>query len=194
MQLRFRRSRTLLVSSADQARAVHVVGDAAIATASVGHGRIIPLIIIDTSERQDLIEVIEAQEHLPPGDVVVQWGQLPNRDGHVALILRFERPTERAAVIEFDIVKQGILVEHILQSNALYLQAGKPGDRLKHDLTRPKMLVEVPDTGIRALWEKMHSNAVYKQARREGLGRWDAKEAARRYISQIRELAKFRMP
>jgi len=55
-------------------------------------------------------------------------------------------PTERAAVIEFEIVKQGILVEHILQSNGLYIQAGKVGDRLKHDLNRPKMLIEVPDT------------------------------------------------
>lgn len=160
---------------------------------TVGHGRLIPLIIIDTTNRPDLTEAIEAQVHLPAGDVVVQWGSLPKRHDHIALLLKFQRPTERAAVIEFEIVKQGILVEHILQSNGLYIQAGKVGDRLKHDLNRPKMLIEVPDTGIRAQWDKLYFDAVVKRVRKDGLGRRDAKEIARAFIGQIRELAKFRM-
>ena len=62
---------------------------------------------------------------MPAGDAVVQWGSLPKRRDYIALLIKFLRPIECAAVIEFDIAKQGILVEHILQSNGLYIQAGK---------------------------------------------------------------------
>ncbi|MEF2547114.1 hypothetical protein VQ045_08075 [Aurantimonas sp. E1-2-R+4] len=125
------------MQTAEEAQVAPIVGDAAIARVEIGHGRLIPLIIIDTTKRPDLAEVITAQAHLPPGDVIIQWGSLAKRYGRIALILTFQRPTERSAVIEFDVATQGNLVEHILQSNALYIQGGKVGDRLKHDLNRP---------------------------------------------------------
>jgi hypothetical protein len=193
MKLSLRRYQLIPMNSAEEARVVPIVGDAAIATAGVGHGRLIPLVILDTTNRPDLAEVIEAQAHLPAGDVIVQWRSLPKRRDHIALVLNFLRPTERAAVIQFDIAHQGILVEHILQSNRLYIQAGKVGDRLKHDITRPKMLIEVPDTGIRPRWDKLYFEAVVKRARKEGLLRRDAQDVARAAIGQVRELAKFRM-
>ncbi len=193
MKLRLRQHQFIPMNSAEEAQVVPIVGDAAIATVRVGHGRLIPLIIIDTTNRPDLAEMIKAQAHLPEGDVVVQWGTLPKRHDHIALVFKFQRPIERAAVVEFEITKQGILVEHILQSNALYIQAGKVGDRLKHDVDRPKMLIEVPDTGIRAVWDRLYFDAIFKRARRDGTGRFDAKKVARNYIEQIRELAQFRM-
>jgi hypothetical protein len=55
------------------------------------------------------------------------------------------------------------------------------------------MLIEVPDTGIRTQWDKLYFDAIFKRARKDGLGRRDAKEAARMFIGEIRELAKFRM-
>lgn len=193
MRLNLRRYQSIPIKNVEEAQVVPIVGNAAIASAGVGHGRLIPLIIIDTTNRPDLVEVIEAHLHLREGDVVVQWGSLAKRHDRIALFLRFQRPIERAAIIEFDIAKQGILVEHILQSNVLYIQAGKVGDRLKHDLNRPKMLIEVPDTGIRALWDRLYFDALVQRARKEGLGRRDAKVAARAVIGKIREVAKFRM-
>lgn len=193
MRLRPKRYSAINMNSAEEAQVVPIAGDAAIATVGTGHGRLIPLVILDTTKRPDLAEVIRVQAHFPAGDVVVQWGGLPKRPDHVALFLRFQRPTERAAVIEFDIAKQGILVEHILQSNALYIQSGKVGDRLIHDLNLPKMILEVPDTGFRAHWDKLYFDGVFKRMRKEGLGRSRAKEVARTYIEKIRELARFRM-
>ena len=46
------------------------------------------------------------------------------------------------------------------------------------------MLIEVPDTGIRSLWDKLFLNAVAKEMRDKGLGRCDAKEAARAVIGK----------
>ena len=54
------------------------------------------------------------------------------------------------------------------------------------------MLIEVPDTDIRALWDKLFFDAVVRRARKDGLSRRDAKEVAQAAIGQIRELAKFR--
>ena len=71
MRLSLRRYQSIPMNSAEEAQVVPIVGDAAIATVGVGHGRLIPL-IIDTTSRPDLAEVIKAQVHLPEGDVVVQ--------------------------------------------------------------------------------------------------------------------------
>jgi hypothetical protein len=193
MRLKPRRYAELLSSHPEEAKVVPIAGDAAIATVGTGHGRLIPLVILDTTERPDLAEVIRVQAHFPEGDVVVQWGQLPKRPDHVALFLRFMRPTERAAVIEFDSARQGILVEHTLMSQALYIQAGKAGDRLIHDLNLPKMLIEVPDTGFRRHWDKLYRDGVIARMVNEGLTRKVAKAAVGSYIDCIRELARFRM-
>ena len=193
MRLRFRRYQAIPVRTPEESQTLMIVGDAAIATVKVGHGRLIPLIIVDTTNRPDISEVIVMQGHLPAGDVVVQWGELAGRRDHIALILRFERPIEGMAIIEFEIAKQGILVEHILQSNALYIQSGVPGDRLGHDLDRPKMLVEVPDTNFKGKWEKLYFNAIIQRMRNNGLNRKVAKVAAQNYLTKVREIASFRI-
>lgn len=194
MRLRPARYTALPVGSPEEAKAVPVAGDAAIATIGTGHGRLIPLVILDTTERPDLAEVIRVQAHLLDGDVVVQWGQLRNRFSHIALFLRFTRPAARVAIIEFEIVKQGILVEHALMSQALYIQAGKAGDRLIYDLDLPKMLIEVPETGFRAHWDKLYHDAVVARIVAEGgLARKAAKAAASSYIQEIREVARLRV-
>jgi hypothetical protein len=192
MRRRIMRYQTVLVKSAE-AQAVPIVGDAAIATGNVGYGRLIPLIIIDTAKRPDLTEMINVQAHFESGDAIVQWAVLPKRSNHIALFLRFQRPVECAALLEFEIVKQGILVEQILRSNALYLQAGKPGDRLLHDLNCPKMLIEVPDTGVQAEWDKLFFNSMVKFIRQDGIKKRQAKQLAQSFIEQTRELARFRM-
>ena len=194
MRLRPARYTALPVGSPEEAKAVPIAGDAAIATVGTGHGRLIPLVILDTTERPDLAEVIRVQTHLLEGDVVVQWGQLPKRLSHIALFLRFTRPAARVAIIEFDIAKQGILVEHTLMSQALYIQAGKAGDRLIYDLNLPKMLIEVPETGFRPHWDKLYRDAVIARIVAEtGLARKAAKAAAGSYIERILEVARFRM-
>jgi hypothetical protein len=84
MRLRPKRYLKLYMSSPEEAKVVQIAGDAAIATVGTGHGRLIPLLILDTIERPDLAEVIRVQAHSPAGDVVVQWGALPERCNHIA--------------------------------------------------------------------------------------------------------------
>jgi len=60
----------------------------------------------------------------------------------------FQRPSELIVVIDFDIVKQGILVDQILTSKGLYIQAGRDGDRFKTKPDAKKIIIEIPDTGF----------------------------------------------
>ena len=180
--------------------AVPIAGDGAIATGGIGYGRLIPLLILDTTNRPDLNEAIRIQSSVPSGDVEVSWGNILTNPiyvlknhKHITLFICFKRPTNRNAIIEFDVVKRGILVESILTANAVYIQAGKPGDRISHDFNRPKMLIEVPDTGFRSHWDAMFSKGLIKYFRSKGLGRNEAKSAVKEYLKQLRDINQFRM-
>lgn len=194
MRLPFSRSHEFKVNHPREAKAVPIAGDAAIATPGTVDGKLVPLLILDTRERPDIAEAIKNQASFPEGDVTTAWGKVLGGNSDVALFLRFLRPTEVSAVIEFAIPERGILVEHILMAKAVYLQAGKPGDRLVHDTERQKMIVEVPDTGFRPQWDKIYAKSVTKRFRTEGLSRTEAKSATKRYVEEIRGIARFRVP
>lgn len=100
---------------------------------------------------------------------------------------------ELAVILDFDILKQGGLVDQILTSNALYLQPGQDGDRFVANPNAPKVLVEVPDTGFGKPWTKMFHQRVVKDMRKRGLNRQQAKQAANQFIKEWREFGQFRM-
>lgn len=193
MRLGRRKYTRIDVKTSDQGKIVKVVADPVIATAGRVNGKLVPLLILDTTERPDLVELVRVHQKFVEGDVTVQWGALEGRLDHIALFLRFLRPTERVAIIEFDMPKQGALVDQILTAGAVYLQPGKPGDKLIHDLEVPKVIVEIPDTGFRAYWEKIYLKSVFGQLRRSGLSRTEARKAASDVISRMREIGHFQM-
>jgi hypothetical protein len=119
----FRRYKKIPLHNEQQKRPVPIVGDAAIATATIANGRLIPLIIADTEGRGNLDELIRLHEHLPPGDVEIQWGELVRSTGKLTLLLSFIRPVATIAILQFDIVTQGILVDQILAAKVFYLQS-----------------------------------------------------------------------
>lgn len=170
-----------------------MVGDGAIATVTLGEGRMIPVVIIDTSERPDVEDLIKAQEQQPPGDVESRWGRLSRSKQYISLVLAFERPSNVLLILEFDVVKQGVLIESILTSKALYIQPGRMGDRLCSTLDNSRILVEVPEGAFRQEWRNIWHRELGKHFRKEGLKRSDAREAARTVISQLHEICGFRM-
>lgn len=116
-----------------EAEAVAVVADAGIATVGVGDGRMIPLLILDTSKRPDIEDMVKAHHAMDgQGDVKAQWGR-PDTffdKGMVSLILTFEKPSYSLIILRLDIGKYGGLVDQIIRSQGVYIQPGRPGDRL----------------------------------------------------------------
>ncbi|HYT94994.1 MAG TPA: hypothetical protein VEL76_40130 [Gemmataceae bacterium] len=173
---------------------VAIVADGAIA-GQVVEGANVPLVILDTTKRPDIVEAIRVHAHLPPGDVAFRWGGIKGHPDDVLLVLDFQRPIETRAVLRFSIANQGILVEAALTAKGIYLQAGKPGDRLKHDPYRPKMFVELPDTGFRPKWDELFVSRMTAVIRTEHrLPQREAEPLARKLIEQLRTITTFRMP
>jgi hypothetical protein len=175
--------------------ALCIVADGAIAHPGVGEGRLIPFVILDTSSRPDLEEFILVHQYVGAGDVKCQWGQLIGHDNTVSLILSFSRPATLVAIVEFDLQRNhGVLVQQVLGTKALYIQAGREGDRLKNDVNLPKVILEVPDTGFgRKSWDKIYSQYTMAKMRERGLNRADAKRAAKEAIEELRKLGTVRI-
>jgi hypothetical protein len=171
---------------------VPIISDGALATVIVGEGRLIPVLILDTSKRSDIEDLVKAHALLPPGDVKSRWGYLNQSKNNIALILSFERPSNILVIIEFNIVDQGVLIEQILNANALYIQPGKKGDRPSDTFNNPRILVEIPDTiGFIKEWKNIWLKEL---AKKYGLKPQKARVILEKFISDIQAISKFRIP
>ncbi len=172
---------------------VPIVADGSIATVYFGDGRNIPVLIIDTAKRPDIVDLVEAQEEQPPGDVTSSWGRLSKSKKLISLVLEFKRPSQTTVILEFNIVKQGILVESILTAQSLYLQPGRPGDRLRNTINNNKIVAEIPGMEFRKVWDKLFQTELEAYLRKKGLNRKTSREEAKYIISELSQLVSFRM-
>ena len=170
---------------------VPIVGDGAIATEQVLGGRLVPVLILDTSQRPDVAELVRVHQFLPPGDVTSVWGYRSVRARTVLLVLDFLRPSELKVLLKFDIAGQGKLVDFILDARAVCLQDGIPGDRLLTTMDHDRMIVEVTASPPR--WDKLLTRELKRDSRRKGSTRQQASEAAERTIGEWRHLQKLRI-
>jgi hypothetical protein len=149
-------------------------------------GRMVPVLILDTRSRPEIEELIRVHRHLPPGDVRVIWGELGKL---IVLRLKFIRPLEVTIVVPFDVGKQRFLADSAMRAMAVYLQAGKPGDRLRDDPERPKVLVELPTTEFEEIWERLFVAGVTRSVvAKTSLSHRDAREVAIETIRRMREV------
>lgn len=172
---------------------VPIVGDAAIA-GPIADGRLLPLLILDTSARPEVAEVIRVHEHLPGGDAQSQWGFSRENDDEVMLHLRFAQPMDVELILLFDVQRQAILVDAMLTGGGVYLQAGVAGDRLISTMNAQRVLVELPDVGFGPHWERFlleRTTALVSQ--RLGVSRRKARPAAEALIAEMRKVTRFQM-
>ncbi len=162
---------------------------------AVADGVVIPVLILDTRDRPDIAELIRVHTVLAPGDVRFQWGMHAKDEDLVLLELQFDRPMEVQASLCFSIEDEGILVDAAVRAQAIYLQAGEPGDRLRDDVNAPKLLVELPSTGFETRWEKAFLGRMTAVlAKKMGLPKRKARPHAFKLIDEMRETALFRFP
>jgi hypothetical protein len=171
-----------------------IVGDGAIA-GPMADGRLIPILIVDTSARPDVAETIRVHRYVDSGgDVQVQWARSLDDDDTLFLILDFIRPIQLKAVLRFSIEVDGLLVETVLRAAALYLRAGAVGDRVMSTLDVPDLLVEVADSEFRPAWDQMLLDRMtLVMSGRLGIPRKKARPIAQDAIAEMQKLAGFRM-
>jgi hypothetical protein len=172
---------------------VPVISDGAIATHEIGEGRMVPVLVVDCSEKVELRDLIYAHEYSPPGDVTVTWGTPKWSKNTVLLLLEFSKPSKLEVLLKFDLKKQGGVVDGILHANALYLQPSESGLKVVDGLDKGKIIVEIPDTGFLSKWEALYTSNLVKLFKKKGLSRRQAKGAAEQHKSMLREIWSKRM-
>ena len=172
---------------------VPIVHDGAIAVREIGEGRFIPVLIVDCSEKVELSDLIYAHEEIETGDVTVTWAYPKYGKNKVLLMLDFLRPAVLKVLLEFDIEKQGGIVDGILHANAVYLQSAESGARVIDGLGKGKIFMEVPDTGFLPTWETLYVEMLVKVFRKSGFSKSEARDSAKEHISRVRDIWAHRM-
>jgi hypothetical protein len=130
-----------------ETRPARIVTDALVTTRGRHGGRLLPLLLLDTTDRPD-----------------------------------------------FNVASQGFLVEQTLIGQGIYLaRAEGEDDRFVRNPDRPKVIVEVPDTGFRDTWDDIFHKHVAKDYRSKGLSRTESRQAARSVIDEWRKFGSLKM-
>lgn len=167
---------------------VTVVADGMIGHPGIQSGRLVPVLVIDCARHPALEALIHAHKDTPPGDVVCSWGWNRFSKKNVYLRLSFKQPVETSATIPFQVSRQGVLVESILNAHAVYLQPLTSGSRVSNGIAKPKIIVEVPGSASFPIWQDLYRRELEDQYRSKGLARAQAKIAAREHLALLRDV------
>ena len=111
----------------------------------------------------------------------------------MALWLKFKKPFETEAVVNFELTEHGLAVDLAMRGRAIYLQAGKPGDRLYRAIEAPRIIVELGAEMPKPQWEDIWQKAIRSRLRSEGVSRAAAKRLSPEYMDRVRNMsAQFR--
>lgn len=191
---RIKRKRYLSLQNKKHSIPLSIVGDGAIVSRVFNSGKMCPLVIVDTKNRPDVERLIKVHEQIDEGDVTLQWLQISDRNKYFTLHIQVHNPIECDILIDFEIYKHAILVEAALLSKAVFIQAGKEGDRPMTTSSAPKIYINMSETNTLEIWRPLLLKTVIKHFRRGGLERSDAEKKAEAYVSYMRSIVELRFP
>jgi len=148
-------------------------------------GKLIPLVVIETNERPDIDSLFASYNPETVGDVAIQWGRRDGAaQGTVTLNIQFIAPVKQLLMLDFEIVRQGLVVDGILRTRELYLQGIRSGDA-ETQVRSPKVRVVVPDTNFDGIWEELLIEKLAQRSKALGASdhhaRFLAQESIRRW-------------
>jgi len=162
--------------------------DAAMSTRGLHGGRILPVVLLDTADRPDLDDLIGVHRINGPGDLHSTGDKSKAIKAPLGSFLTFIRPMEIFAIIEFDIVRHGLLLDLALSGQGIYIaRSNGDDDRFRKAIDRPKLLVELADTGFGKKWNEIFHQTDSRAFSREWLSKSESKNAAMSAISELRK-------
>ena len=90
------------------------------------------------------------------------------------------------AIVNFELTKRGIAVDLALRGKAIYLQAGKPSDRLYRTMEAPRIIVELGGHMPNDKWEVIWQKAIRRRLRTEGPSRAESKRLTPKLMERMR--------
>lgn len=154
----------------------------------------VPVLILDTTNRPDIDDMIAAHKHGGQGDVRSVWGTPSRwRKESLQLVLTVVNPSQCVVVLEFHLPRQWGVVDQIVQTELLYLQGGRPGDRLASTFDAGRVIMEIPCGDFRGEWEEVFREVLVKEFRNGGLRKWEARERAGQFMGEWRAMGSQRI-
>lgn len=172
---------------------VKATGSAGLASKNIAGGRLIPLVMVDTSGRPAIKELIRAHEFTDSGDCVSIWATPIGPADEVYLVLKFERPVEVEVTIEFDLDLHSGLVDNLMRAGGMYLLHGLVDDTFTSTTGRPRILIELPTTGFEKSWEGIFKRSMAKKFREQGCSRSKASRLAGEFVADWRSTMGFEL-
>ena len=118
--------------------------------------------LVELSNRPDLVAVVEAHK-TTEGECSTVWFARPDDDTAFYLLLSFTSPIETKAVLSFDILRHGLIVDCLINGRgSIGLIPGTTGERLGEVLaeTRGHIRIPVGATVPRERWDSLWVQAV----------------------------------
>lgn len=163
-----------------------VIADGMLSHPNWNGGRMLPCVIVHAEEHDPFAQLCKLQSQVPPGDVQSVWTWRLLDSGHVYLELGFQRPVPNKMTIQFNVSRQGGLVNGILAARAMYLQPSCYGSKVTEGFSKPALLIETP-AGAPPEWDRRLHQQLRKRFRREGRSRDAARIQADDYIRRAQE-------
>lgn len=164
---------------------VTIVNYSAIGNQDVCSGRMVPLLIVDTSNRLDIKACLEAhQESQIAGEVKTNWGRRDSpHSGPITLTIRFKKPALCTIIFHLDIEEYGGLIDQIVEAEGLWLTWGNTGDRFVNTISRIKVFIEIESKEFYEAWDYILDKYLRDSVRKKGA----TKEAAALYSRKVRK-------
>ena len=186
---------------------VDIVADGTLADSRQAGGLQVPVLVLDTSQRPDINDVLLAHsyEHLDNGDVETIWTQ--SDANWIGLDVQFKRPVETRAIIRFPLPKYAMLIHLTLTAQSLRIHPGQPGSKFSDfyfpvesddravESTSESLFLDVPRGGFEIIWNDMYRSHLvkyFKNTRKCSDAK--ARELAEEAFSNIDTMSNFRLP
>ena len=172
-------------------RTFHLVEEGLISQENIGEGRMLPALVVDFGANQDIIDLIKVHTSIIAGDASTVWVMDFFNRKELILKISFSNPMVVEFGIRFNIEKECLLIDGILQSQGLLLRSGKKGEKIS-EIQTDTILIEVPETGMKSEWDDLFFKIITKKCRKKGIPKKESKTIAFDQIKSIREIWKFR--
>lgn len=175
------------------AKTLNIVNTASISSIHIANGKNIPVIILDTTNDSEIENAIALHKDINRGRVSTIWGKSLD-DKKIILSIDIIEPAPTKFNIIFDIVSYYGIIDSIINTQLVYIQPGKIGDKLQTTMSAPRLQLEVPSTHFYDEWYKLYIKNLSRYYRHKyGMSNKVAKQATIDLYEEMGKIRDFRM-
>jgi len=169
------------------------IADGMLSIPKLGEGRLIPCVILEKSIAREVYNLCQAHINSEPGDVTTTWARPFSllKPTNLILKIEFKKPIQATFGIVFNIFNHFALIDAIVQSQALRIEAGNIGDKISQ-LKNADILIEVQRTNFAGVWEKHLLHTLKERYKKKGIKKNKLEHLAKEHIKSMREIFKIR--